>query len=107
MVPLAFPSGRSESKSLCGGIEAAEAVYIVLGNQFRETLIGAPFKMPKRISNTARENWGWQPGGFDRLLRTSESVHEKWNYIRENPVRAGLVAHRKHWPYQRGFSADE
>ena len=45
-------------------------------------------------------------GGFDRLLRTSESVHEKWNYIRENPVRAGLVAQWKHWPYQRGFSAD-
>jgi hypothetical protein len=37
MVPLAFPSGRSESNSLCGGIEAAEAVYIVLRSQFRET----------------------------------------------------------------------
>ncbi len=32
---------------------------------------------------------------------------KKWNYIRENPVRAGLVAQWKHWPHQRGFSADE
>jgi hypothetical protein len=52
------------------------------------------------------ENGKWQQGGFDRLLRTSESVYEKWNYIRENPVRAGLVAHWKQWPYQKGF-ADE
>ena len=54
-----------------------------------------------------REEWRWQPGGFDRLLRTSESIHEKWNYIRENPVRAGLVAHWKEWPYQKGFAYDE
>jgi hypothetical protein len=49
----------------------------------------------------------WQPGGFDRLLRTSESIHEKWNYIRENPVRAGLVEHWKQWPYRKGFFDDE
>ena len=45
--------------------------------------------------------------GFDRLLRTSESIHEKWNYIRENPVRAGLVGHWKQWPYRKGFFDDE
>jgi REP element-mobilizing transposase RayT len=49
----------------------------------------------------------WQPGGFDRLLRTSESIREKWNYIRENPVRAGLVQHWKQWPYHDGFFNDE
>jgi hypothetical protein len=53
------------------------------------------------------EKWRWQPGGFDRLLRTSESIHEKWNYIRENPVRAGLSTHWKQWPYQEGFADDE
>jgi putative transposase len=30
------------------------------------------------------------------FFETSDSIHEKWNYIRENPVRAGLVAHWKH-----------
>jgi len=44
---------------------------------------------------------------FDRLLRTSESIHDKWNYIRENPVRAGLVQHWKQWPYRNGFFDDE
>jgi len=33
----------------------------------------------------------WQPGFFDHILRSDESYAEKWKYVRENPVRAGLV----------------
>ena len=33
----------------------------------------------------------WQPGFFDHLLRNDESYAQKWEYVRENPVRAGLV----------------
>lgn len=42
----------------------------------------------------------WQPGFFDRLLRHSENYYEKWNYVRENPVRAGLVECAEGWPWQ-------
>jgi putative transposase len=42
----------------------------------------------------------WQPGFFDHLLRGNESYAEKWAYVRENPVRAGLVEHADDWPYQ-------
>ena len=49
-------------------------------------------------------SWTWQPGCFDRLLRSDESLHEKWLYVQENPVRAGLVKHWKDWPYQIGLS---
>ena len=41
----------------------------------------------------------WQKTFFDHLLRSSESYSEKWNYVRENPVRAGLVANAEDWPY--------
>ena len=41
----------------------------------------------------------WQRGFFDHLLRSSESYAVKWNYVRENPVRAGLVSHAEDWPY--------
>jgi hypothetical protein len=41
----------------------------------------------------------WQRGFFDHLLRSSESYSEKWNYVRENPVRAGLVSHANDWRY--------
>lgn len=41
----------------------------------------------------------WQRGFFDHLLRSSESYSEKWNYVRENPVRAALVPHADDWRY--------
>jgi REP element-mobilizing transposase RayT len=49
-------------------------------------------------------SWEWQPGCFDRLLRSNESLHEKWLYIQENPVRAGFVKHRRDWPYRFEFN---
>jgi REP element-mobilizing transposase RayT len=42
----------------------------------------------------------WQPGFFDRLLRRDESYAQKWDYVRRNPVRAGLVAKPEDWLYQ-------
>jgi putative transposase len=42
----------------------------------------------------------WQPEFFDHLLRGSESYEEKWMYVRDNPMRAGLVAPGDEWPYQ-------
>jgi REP element-mobilizing transposase RayT len=41
----------------------------------------------------------WQPGFYDHLLRNDESYSEKWNYVRNNPVRAGLVSKADDWPY--------
>ena len=41
----------------------------------------------------------WQRGFFDHLLRSAESYGQKWNYVRENPVRARLVAKPEDWPY--------
>ena len=42
----------------------------------------------------------WQPGFFDHILRSDDSYAEKWNYVRENPVRAGLIKVADDWPYQ-------
>src|SRR5437762_10962434 len=50
-------------------------------------------------------DWRWQEGCFDRLLRSDESLSEKWEYLRQNPVRAGLVKHLEDWPYQFEFNA--
>jgi hypothetical protein len=41
----------------------------------------------------------WQREFFDHILRSNESYAEKWNYVRENPVRAGLVQSADDWPY--------
>jgi REP element-mobilizing transposase RayT len=42
----------------------------------------------------------WQPEYFDHLLRTSQSYDEKWDYVQQNPKRAGLLAASDDWPYQ-------
>jgi putative transposase len=42
----------------------------------------------------------WQPGFFDHLLRSDESYAQKWEYVRQNPVRAGLVKFAEDWPYR-------
>ena len=42
----------------------------------------------------------WQSGFFDHLIRHSESYAEKWEYVRLNPVRAGLVKNCQEWPWQ-------
>ena len=42
----------------------------------------------------------WQKGFFDHVLRSTESYSEKWRYMVENPVRAGLVVNWTDWPWQ-------
>ena len=41
----------------------------------------------------------WQKGFFDHILRSEESYSAKWEYVRQNPVRAGLVRKWCDWPY--------
>jgi putative transposase len=73
-------------------------IHLLTAPLERELSVAAFLKWMKRWFNqryALPQQCRWQPGGFDRLLRTSESIREKWTYIRENPVRAGLVAHWK------------
>ena len=42
----------------------------------------------------------WQRDCWDTQLRQSESYADKWAYVRNNPVRSGLVSHADDWPYQ-------
>jgi putative transposase len=41
----------------------------------------------------------WQPEFFDHLLRSPQSYAEKWEYVRMNPVRAGLARNAADWPF--------
>ena len=54
------------------------------GEIIRLTRLGAPI---------------WQPEFFDHVLRSAQSYGEKWAYVRENPVRAGLVATAEDWTH--------
>ena len=52
----------------------------------------------KRITaRTARIDW--QRNFFDHRLRHDESEDEKAEYIRQNPLRAGLIKSNEQWRY--------
>jgi putative transposase len=42
----------------------------------------------------------WQSNFFDHVLRSADSYSDKWNYVRENPIRSGLVDCSSDWKYQ-------
>ena len=48
----------------------------------------------------AEEKPIWQKDFFDRDLRSGESYGEKWRYVLENPIRAGLVERAEEWSWQ-------
>jgi REP element-mobilizing transposase RayT len=46
----------------------------------------------------------WQLDFWDTQLRCVAHYDEKWEYVRQNAVRAGLVAEPEAWPYQGGLN---
>jgi len=41
----------------------------------------------------------WEEESFDHVLRSDESLEEKCDYIRQNPVKAGLVRRPEDYPW--------
>jgi REP element-mobilizing transposase RayT len=63
--------------------------------------IGALKQALAKATNLSRaESQICEEGFFDHILRNDESYSQKWNYVRENPVRAGLVKSAADWSYQ-------
>jgi putative transposase len=42
----------------------------------------------------------WQTDDWDTRMRTGQQYEEKWQYVRLNAVRHGLVESPENWPYQ-------
>ena len=71
----------------------------------RDAPVGEFVSLLKRlIRRELNTEWTWQSGSFDHLLRSNESAQQKWDYMRENPVRAGLVKRCEDWPYTIGIT---
>ena len=78
-------------------------IYFVRQPSQRPSLV----TMVKYWKSSAARNWiksadspVWQRHFWDTQLRRSESYDQKWNYVVENPVRAGLVARSEDWSFQ-------
>lgn len=42
----------------------------------------------------------WQIDHWDTRLRSWEGYEDKWNYVKLNPIRQGLVTDANDWPFQ-------
>jgi putative transposase len=53
------------------------------------------------IINKTRGTQGpvWQNERFDRIVRDYEEFLEKWNYMRNNPVKSGLADRPEEYPW--------
>ncbi len=72
----------------------SEGITLVKWVQSLRSVLG------KALLRLGFEKPHWQEGFFDHVLRNHESYSEKWNYVRMNPVRAGLSGTPEGWPYQ-------
>ncbi|PYL84056.1 MAG: hypothetical protein DMF17_11920 [Verrucomicrobia bacterium] len=87
--------------------------YVVMPDHVH--LFCAPAEFPSRPllkwvsfwKSAAARNWPhrdqlplWQRHSWDTQLRRGENYDEKWEYVLQNPVRAGLVARTEDWRYQ-------
>ena len=45
-------------------------------------------------------DWEFQRRALHHRLRDAAEFSEKWTYVRENPVRKGLVNDPEEWPFQ-------
>jgi putative transposase len=82
-------------------------LHVIVRPKDREFQVGNFAAALKRwMRKEPNANWNWQPGSFDRLLRSGDSLQAKWVYLQENPVRAGLVKQSKDWPYRIGLEEE-
>ena len=89
---------------VCAGILMPDHLHLLAAPRRRDLTVGDFSGAIKRwMRKELNADWEWQTGCFDRLLRSDESAQAKWEYMRENPVRAGLVEHWSDWPHSIGF----
>jgi REP-associated tyrosine transposase len=78
--------------------------FVIAPMKDRELPVGDFATGFKRLfrKELGKQEFEWKRGCFDRLLRSSESDQQKWAYLEQNPVRAGLVKRVQDWPFYLG-----
>jgi putative transposase len=105
---------REEWEGLCARHGWAVGRFVVMPDHVHFFVVPVPgCEMPLGVAIGKWKEWTakrlksdcgfdppiWQSGFFDHLLRSSESRSRKWEYVWQNPVRAGLVGQAEDWPY--------
>jgi putative transposase len=77
-------------------------LFVALGNNGNLSTWMKSLKnaLSKTLRSAGHEAPHWQKDFFDHVLRSTESFSSKWDYVQNNPVRAGLVAKPNDWAYR-------
>jgi REP element-mobilizing transposase RayT len=104
--PVLAAVGKVQHWAVLAAVLMPDHLHVIVSpTDARDAKLGNFSAALKRwIRRELNAAWNWQPGCFDRLLRSDESLHEKWLYVQDNPMRAGLVKRSADWPYQIGLS---
>ncbi len=87
--------------------------YIIMPDHIHLLCCNANYKFPdlkpwvKYWKSEVSKKWYsiadqpiWQNDYWDRQIRSHENFYKKWEYIRNNPVRAGYVKNADNWIHQ-------
>jgi REP element-mobilizing transposase RayT len=105
-IPLSFSllNVRSNSMSQLAAIIMPDHVHLfVCGDEefvLSRWITGLKHTLARANGWSRNNGQIWQEGFFDHMLRNDQSMNAKWDYIFENPVRAGLVEDAEGRPYQ-------
>jgi putative transposase len=75
-------------------------VFVSGPHEFRLEQWGRMLKLVLGREACPKIGENWERGFFDHVIRNAESYAQKWDYVRQNPVRGGLVGRAEDWPYQ-------
>jgi len=85
------------------GLDTARDLSVFMGCWKRATTIRIRKLQAaghRRMPRPTERPFAWQKEFFDHLLRSDESYAQKWDYVRQNPVRCHLVSDSEGWPHQ-------
>ena len=101
---VALYKGDKESYDLNAFVVMPDHVHIIMkplfGKKLHEIMKilkgSTAYQFNKILNRTGKF---WQTENFDHLIRDGISLREKWEYIRQNPVKAKLVREAEEYPF--------
>jgi len=73
-----------------------ETEYWSIGSILHSIKSYSSKQIPKVMLHTGKV---WQDGRYDEMIKTEKELFNKWEYIRQNPVKAGLSVTPEEYPF--------
>ena len=84
---------------VAGYVVMPEHVHLLVSEPRKSTLARAVQALKLSVARRRNERPFWQARYYDFNVHSSAKVSEKLQYMHQNPVKRGLVAHPEDWPW--------